>query len=1138
MFRTNTPSFDKTKQNLIFQVIDASTEDYGLETNTSKPPASKRQKTGKQNRTDPKEFIIRLFGVTKAGTSVSVRLHDFKPSFYLALPPDVSNETVTTIITFLKTMSYPVFKKGVDKPVAYYSYNDSLVHHVIVSRIPFYGFTNQEQRPYLLLQFKNHRAMQRCLGVFRFCLDPESINRATRPVNKTKIRLHSIFQELYNAQSRQDLQYRFIYEANIDPLLRFFHRSKTTCCGWVRILGPYCTIVTDDAECQWNFRSVWGAVRPVNNKSIAPLVQASFDIECISEAGGFPVPESPNDRVIQIATTFQRYGEESCFFKHIICLGPCDRDVLDSDVELEIYDTEAEVLLAWQRLLRKTDPDILYGYNIFGFDLRYMMVRAKLLGVIDTFSLLGRIKRRQSTLSNKGTSSKQHGFNDWHMVDTPGIVQIDLLPVMRTDHKLPRYTLNYVSEVFLGEKKLDVKPEQIFEFYQSGDPKQVAKVANYCVQDTLLPQRLVNKLKKLTNLIEKARVSCVPLSWLITRGQQIQVFSLLAKYAEIDYLVIPTIARSSHNSFNIKRKDKGYQGATVLSAKSGAYFVPVTGLDFMSLYPTIMIDWNLCHSTLVEDDKRYGHLPGVIYHEVQVGPNTYKFAESVKGLLPKILIHLLKSRGVAKKDMANAKTRLERDIANGRQLAFKLTCNSVYGFCGAEAGGFMPCKPIAACVTRIGRGMISDSLKFAEDTNNFPELANYNFRLYTDKTKTQVCKYGAEVIYGDTDSIYTKFDTSMLENHIDKRAYSMEIGKIVSKKITEFLRNQNPYRDDNEKWTELEYEKVYDPICLFTKKRYAGYIYEKDPTTPSELDKKGIVLKRRDNCIYLKEVYGGCIKIVFDDSIPKPQDRIQKALEFVHEKVDDLLEGKVPIEKLIITQKLNHTYKSKALGEEISLNYLLDRKCHQCECKEYPNCRISEVFVGKKLVQIQKCPICYPEGQPEHVDLNYLHPDITKAQVHVARKRTERNPGDKPASNDRIPYVFRELSYKEKHRLCKNRNELLQCDVAEDPDYVIENHLKLNYLYYLEKQLEKPLKSLFEILIDDAEHMFDRQKMGVQDITQWFNTSSNSNKNEQDQNIMRKKPKVKKNGRRSKPVTQTNTLMNWLQQQQPDKNKK
>ena len=99
--------------------------------------------------------------------------------------------------------------------------------------------------------------------------------------------------------------------------------------------------------------------------------------------------------------------------------------------------------------------------------------------------------------------------------------------------------------------------------------------------------------------------------------------------------------------------------------------------------------------------------------------------------------------------------------------------------------------------------MIEDSLAFAEDKRNYIDINPYPFKLHSDPTKTILCEYQATVIYGDTDSIYTMFDTSMLIEKEDKIAYSMEIGRIVSKRITVFLRKKNTYKNEKDKWTEL-----------------------------------------------------------------------------------------------------------------------------------------------------------------------------------------------------------------------------------------------------------------------------------------------------------------------------------------------
>ena len=115
----------------------------------------------------------------------------------------------------------------------------------------------------------------------------------------------------------------------------------------------------------------------------------------------------------------------------------------------------------------------------------------------------------------------------------------------------------------------------------------------------------------------------------------------------------------------------------------------------------------MCYSTMVLEPK-YDHLEGVEYFRVETATGTYAFAQDRPGVLPSLLGDLSEFRKKAKKDMADAKARGDEwavALHNGKQLAYKVTMNSVYGFCGATRG-MLPCVPIASSVTATGRGMI------------------------------------------------------------------------------------------------------------------------------------------------------------------------------------------------------------------------------------------------------------------------------------------------------------------------------------------------------------------------------------------------------------------------------------------------
>lgn len=199
----------------------------------------------------------------------------------------------------------------------------------------------------------------------------------------------------------------------------------------------------------------------------------------------------------------------------------------------------------------------------------------------------------------------------------------------------------------------------------------------------------------------------------------------------------------------------------------------------------------MCYSTLVLDDE-YGAVPGVEYYDVGTSMGDYRFAQSTPGVVPSLLEDLAAFRKQAKKEMAENKARGDawgEALANGRQLAFKITMNSVYGFLGATKG-MLPCVPIAASVTATGRAMIGQTKRMVE------ELVP-----------------GSRVVYGDTDSVMVIFNVGEERRH-DLRAH-FEVARSVAARISATFKAPN----------ELEHEKCYYPYLLFSKKRYSGELF-------------------------------------------------------------------------------------------------------------------------------------------------------------------------------------------------------------------------------------------------------------------------------------------------------------------------
>lgn len=630
------------------------------------------------------QYKIYMFGKTETGESVCAKV-DFNPYFFIECP-----RSWTEIhLTMLKNVLRQKLGKRDGSGSGGTDPKDELWRYVksaeFVERKKFFGFTNGETFRFVRLGFSCKKAFTRASYVFS---------------------------RRFMASGLGNLNVA-VYEANIDPMLRFCHVQEIQPAGWVAI-DRYSQSRHRETRCHHEIvAKSWRDARGIRRESIAPFVQASFDIETYSYDGSFPDPEDERCPCIQIATTLQRFGEPEPYRRHLINLGTMD----DIDgVDCVTCDTEQDVLEAWADLVRQEDVDVLIGYNIWGFDLHYMFTRARRCKA-DGFFELGRFSGRLSQCKAASFSSGAYGDSDYKMVDTLGRLQIDLLVVMKREHKLSSYSLNSVSEHFLGDKKVDMPYKEMFKKYK-GTSADRREIGVYCVKDTDLPLKLVNKLAILPNMIEMAKATWVPASFLIERGQGIKVFSQIVYMTRRHDMLVVTLRKP-------KTPDEPYEGATVLGAKAGAYMEnPITGLDFASLYPTIMRAHNLCHSTLVIDAK-YDNVPGVTYKEV----DGHRFVQEPEGILPMMLRTLAANRKQAKRDMADAARRGDyfmKSVYNGKQLAFKVSMNSIYGFCGATVG-MLPCKPVAACTTSIGRQMI-------------------------EQTKTLVEKWypGADVVYGDS----------------------------------------------------------------------------------------------------------------------------------------------------------------------------------------------------------------------------------------------------------------------------------------------------------------------------------------------------------------------------------------------------
>ncbi|XP_028824417.1 DNA polymerase delta catalytic subunit isoform X1 [Denticeps clupeoides] len=824
--RPPAPTLNHYSHALVFQQIDL---DYYLGSAVAGMPGQSQGKVP----------IIRMFGVTDNGNSVCCHIHGFAPYFYVPAP---NGFTQDYLADFQKELNAVVLKDM-------RSNKDNLSVTVLAVDIKrkesMYGYHGQSSQDFLRITM----AMPRLIAPAKRLLE-QGFKFAKFPT------------QCYAA-----------FEANIDFEIRFMVDCDVVGCCWIELPKGKYRVREERAAgfadsqypgkvslCQYEVDVSWTDLisHPAEGEwqRIAPLRVLSFDIECAGRKGVFP--EADVDPVIQIASMVQRQGENEPFIRTVFTLQSC-ASIVGS--QILCFTQEAKMLQSWAEFLRTVDPDIITGYNIQNFDLPYLLTRSSALKV-NLFPYLGRVRGIKSVLKDSSFQSKQMGRRENKTVNMEGRVQFDLLQVLLRDYKLRSYTLNAVSFHFLQEQKEDVQHSIITDL-QNGNEQTRRRLAVYCLKDAYLPLRLLQKLMCVINYMEMARVTGVPLTYLLSRGQQIKVVSQLLRQAMKQDLVMPVVKTEGGDD---------YTGATVIEPEKGYYNVPIATLDFSSLYPSIMMAHNLCYTTLLQ--KGQVDKLGLSSEDFIKTPTGDMFVKSSvrKGLLPEILENLLSARKRAKAELKKETDTFKKQVLDGRQLALKISANSVYGFTGAQVGK-LPCLEISQSVTGFGRQMIEKTKQLVE----------------SKYTVTGGYQADAKVIYGDTDSVMVKLGVATVQ---DAMALGREAAEWVSSHFVPPIK--------------LEFEKVYCPYLLINKKRYAGLYFSSTAEKHDKMDCKGIETVRRDNCPLVANLINTCLQNILIDRDP------DGAVAHAKEVISDLLCNRIDISQLVITKELTRTAQEYA----------------------------------------------------------------------------------------------------------------------------------------------------------------------------------------------------------------------------------
>lgn len=753
--------------------------------------------------------IIRAYGLTHDNESCCLIIKQFTPYVYIKLQ-DIKglvwdNSKAMTVISYIeaKFKIKMLAKHFVFKKPLYYANVDEQGNDKLSPYI-FASFLNKET--ILELKFKL-RALQDIPGLGKIKLE--------------------------------------VLEAEADPILQLYCVRNIPSCGWVEFSGKKIKPEKQESRANHEYVVHWRSLNKYECDNIPYPTILSFDIEVNSSIiTAMPKSENTEDEVFQISVVISSKRGE--YKKYLLTLGKPDLTKL-AGITVITYDTELLLLSGFSDLVKNSNANVMIGFNIFGFDENYMYERAGRNGMVSHSFLNQGFYKQGGCIKEIKWSSKAFKNQVHRYMEAEGRMYVDMLLVAKRDYgRFENYKLETVSQNILGESKRGLSHGGIFKCYRLGmkggsvGARALSICGDYCVQDSMLVLKLFEKMDTWTGLVEMAKVCNVSPFSLYTMGQQIRVFSQIYKYCSENGFVV--------DSCGYKNKpDEKYHGAYVIDPIPGIY-KNVVPFDFASLYPTAMMAHNIDFSSYavdpkIPDDKCHviewdDHI-GCVHdksgkkikkEKVICGHFRYRFKKEPRGVAPSILDNLISMRKSINLRIAELKKLPQTDdikklmaSLDKRQLACKISANSIYGFMGVEKG-YLPFMPGATSTTAVGR----DSLV---------KVINY---ITND--------YKGQVIYGDTDSNMVHFPH--LTTSQDIWDYAVKVSNEISTRFPPPMK--------------LAFENtIFAQYLILTKKRYMWIESNRDGKISDKIGKKGVAIARRDNMKFLRDLYTNIVDQAF-----------------------------------------------------------------------------------------------------------------------------------------------------------------------------------------------------------------------------------------------------------------------------------
>ena len=1089
-------------------------------------------------------YQITLFGSTVEGKSVSLAVTGFQPFFYVELPtPWTTKQQLAYRTWLLSSLSEK---------------EQASVGFTVERHKSFWDFTNNATFPFLKIETESKRLWTRLRDL---CQDAETA--IPIPYNGTTLR---------------------VFEANIDPMLRFFHIREIKPAGWVT------ATLWEEAEDATTTAALQGVAEATDvgpatdaiQMTSAPLKVISWDIECTSSHGDFPLaiktwrkparelveadcttwdhawprllvaiqaatvaisrvylsptgpaevaaaapalqkawpadgfhgddaidrfdallskylPPPEGDPIIQIGSVLSIAGKP--VRKDIFVLGSCTKLAPQGGVETHTHSlgSEAALIRSWCKLVGELDPDILVGYNIFGFDDKYLWDRASVHHCNRAFLSFGRVTDQPVRLQEKRLSSSAMGDNTFHVISGTGRLHIDLMAYVKRNAVLDSYSLDNVTATYMsgtvtgpvtksttdtiwivptkstkgtvagryivlmddendviGDKleivavepkalhvrirdggdslrdaalppsrwsqsKDDVSPKEIFALHAKG-PADRAKVAKYCLQDCDLVMELLQKLEVINNATAMANVCWVPVEFIFTRGQGIKSESLVFYECRAEGQLIPVLPAPPRLKTEaeldlgiaevpeiISDDTEGYEGAIVLDPLSGIYLDddPVAALDFSSLYPSSEISENLSHDSVVWV-KDYDLKGGFVC--LKEGADTY---DNLKGW-----DYLNVEYDILKPDPADKRKHPVLKPAGRRVCRFA-----------------QPRDGSKGSLPKILQKLLSKR----KATRKLAEKETDDFRKALLDALQLAYKLTANSLYGQLGS-----NTSKIRR------------KCVAASTTAHGRDQILF-------SKACIEQAYGPtsgdprcaaVCVYgdTDSLFIAF-RPRDPVTGERLVGKPALAAAKALAEEAGHKISGALKPPHDFEF----DKMFRCFCLLSKKryVGDMTEGGLE----------DSDYHRKSMG------IVMKRRDNAPIVKYVYGGAIERILAQRNIVDafafVQSAARDLLAGKFPTKRLTItksLKAEYKLVPAHkiLADRIGKRDPGNKPASNDRIPFVYVMQPSGRSWPKTASQGERI-----EMPSYMREKGLKPDYIFYITNQIAKPIAQVFGLVVD------------------------------------------------------------------------